>query len=342
MRMSRRQPYRPLLVAAGAVLVGLALWRRRRRYDLAGRTVLITGGSRGLGLVMARRFAAAGARVAITARHADDLERAVLDLSERGATALAVAADVTDPDQVADLLEAVRARFGPVDVLVNNAGVIEVGPFETMDVADVAASLDVHVYAPLYLIMGVVPEMRQRGGGRIVNISSIGGKVSVPHLLAYSTGKFGLTGLSQGLRAELWKDGIVVTTVCPGLMRTGSPRHAFFKGRNLAEYAWFTLLDSLPFTSISADAAARRIVTACVRGEAEVVLSLQAKAIALCHGLFPGLTADVLGQVNRLLPSPGGIGHARVEGRDSESEVTRSWLTWLTRRAARRNNELAS
>lgn len=339
--MARRRTLVPLALA-GLAWAGVALWRRRRRFDLNGRTVLITGGSRGLGLVMARRFAAAGANVAIAARHADALERAARDLADRGASVLAVAADVTHPAEVLHLLTTVRARFGPIDVLVNDAGVIEVGPVETLDVADFRESLDVHVYGPLYLIMGVLPEMKRRGGGRIVNISSIGGKVSVPHLLAYCTGKFGLTGLSEGLRAELRKDGILVTTVCPGLMRTGSPRHAFFKGRNLAEYAWFSLLDSLPLTAMSAERAARRIVSACEQGRAEVILSPQAKAIAFFHGLFPGLTADLLAQVNRLLPAPGGIGHERQEGKDSESAFTRSWLTGLTQAAARRNNEMAS
>lgn len=334
-----RHPLVPIGIALVLAAMARTLWRRRHRLDLAGRVVLITGGSRGLGLVLARQFAAAGAKVAITARHAEALEQAAQDLRQRGATVAAVVADVTQPAQVVDLLATVRAQLGPIDVLVNNAGVIEVGPFETLDVADFRESLDVHVYGPLYLIMGVLPEMRRRGGGRIVNIASIGGKVSVPHLLAYGTGKFGLTGLSEGLRAELRKDGIRVTTVCPGLMRTGSPRHAWFKGQHRAEHAWFTLLDSLPGTAMSAETAARRIVAACVRGDAEVVLSLPAKLLALGHGVAPGLTADLLGLVNRLLPAPGGIGHHRLAGKDSETPLTRSWWTTLTRVAARRNNE---
>src|SRR6185503_4123757 len=120
----------------------------------------------------------------------------------------------------------------------------------------------------------VLPEMRARREGRIVNITSIGGKISVPHLLPYSASKFALVGLSEGLRAELAKDGIVVTTICPGLMRTGSPRNATFKGQHRAEYAWFSIGDSLPVTAMSADRAARQILTACKRGEAEVVLSV--------------------------------------------------------------------
>src|SRR5204863_5194639 len=123
---------------------------------------------------------------------------------------------------------------------------------------------------PLFTTLSVLPAMRRQGEGRIVNISSIGGKIAVPHLLPYDASKFALTGFSEGLRAELLKDGIYVTTVCPGLMRTGSPRNADFKGQHEAEYAWFSIGDSLPGMSMSAEAAAERIVTAFRQGEAEV------------------------------------------------------------------------
>jgi short-subunit dehydrogenase len=117
-----------------------------------------------------------------------------------------------------------------------------------------------------------------------------------------------LTGFSEGLRSELLKDNIYVTTVCPGLMRTGSPRNAFFKGNNEAEYAWFSISDALPVISTSAKRAARRIANACLRGEAEVVLSLPAKIAVKLLGLLPGVTTDLLGLMNVLLPPPGGIG----------------------------------
>jgi NAD(P)-dependent dehydrogenase (short-subunit alcohol dehydrogenase family) len=246
---------------------------------------------------------------------------------------------VADREQVQQAVNEVLRQWGRIDILVNNAGVIQAGPMETMLIDDYAETLQVHFWGPLYAVQAVLPEMRRLRSGRIVNISSIGGKLSMPHLLPYCASKFALVGLSQGLRAELAQDGIVVTTVCPGLMRTGSPRNAYFKGRHRAEYAWFTISDSLPLASISAEKAARRIVEACRRGTAEVMLSAPARAAALFHGIFPGLTADLLGWVNRLLPGPGGIGSHRARGRDSESAWTESVLTRSTALAAARNNE---
>ncbi|MGB7926009.1 MAG: SDR family NAD(P)-dependent oxidoreductase [Pyrinomonadaceae bacterium] len=333
-----------LVVAAagvGALIAARALARRRAGYDLRGKTVLITGGSRGLGLVMAREFAGEGARLAICARDEAELERARADLHKLGARVLAVPCDVTERAQVNEMVSVVADHYGQIDVLVNNAGVIQVGPLEVMTVEDYEEAMKVHFWGPLYTTLAVLPEMRRRRDGRIVNISSIGGKISVPHLVPYSASKFALVGLSEGLRAELQKDGVVVTTVCPGLMRTGSPRNATFKGQHRAEYAWFSISDALPVTAMQAERAAHQIIEACKRGDAEVVLSIQAQLAVKFHGLFPGLTADLLGLVNRLLPGPGGIGRKRAKGKDSQSELSPSWLTILNEQAAERNNEVA-
>jgi len=329
-------------VAAGGVglwLAGRAL-RSAAAQDLRGQNVLITGGSRGLGLELARAFLRKGARVAICARDPEELEAAVADLGQIGGTVVALTCDLTDQAQVDVLVSAVQEQLGSVDVLVNNAGVIAVGPLEEMRLADFEEAMATNYWAALYTTLAVLPAMRARQAGSIVNISSIGGKLSVPHLLPYSASKFALTGLSEGLRAELKKDGIQVTTVCPGLMRTGSPRNATFKGKHRAEYAWFAIGDALPLTSMNAERAARRIVRACERGEAEVVLSVQAKLAVKFHALFPGVTADLLGQVNRLLPGPGGIGSASATGAESASAAAPSWLTTLSDEAAVRNNQI--
>jgi NAD(P)-dependent dehydrogenase (short-subunit alcohol dehydrogenase family) len=325
-------------------LAGVGIWAVSRWWrsqdSFRGKTVVITGGSRGLGLEMARRWAAEGARVAICARDEGELSRAADELMRRGAQVFPDVVDVTQPEQVERFMNRVVARFGSLDVLVNNAGVIQTGPVDCMTVADYEAAMRTHFWGPLYTILAALPQMRKQGHGRIVNITSIGGKISVPHLVPYSASKFALVGLSQGLSAELASQGIHVTTICPGLMRTGSPRNAEFKGQHRAEYAWFSISDSLPGLSMSSASAARQIVEACRRKETEVVLSLPAMAAARFQGVFPGLTARLLGIVNRLLPAPGGIGTQSRKGSESFSSYSPSWLTTLTERAAAANNEI--
>jgi NAD(P)-dependent dehydrogenase (short-subunit alcohol dehydrogenase family) len=220
--------------------------RRARAIALDGKVVVITGGSRGLGLVLARELASQGARLALCARDAGELERARRELVEAlGAEVLAVPCDVTDPSQVHDFIQHVADHYGRIDVLINNAGIIAAGPIEHATPEDFEHSLAVHFWGPYHTISAALPELR-RSRGRIVNVSSVGGKVSVPHLLAYGAGKFALAGYSEGLRAALAKDGVLVTTVAPGLMRTGSARNATFKGQARREYAMAKLSASLP------------------------------------------------------------------------------------------------
>ncbi len=332
-----------LLLAAAGVGAALAVQevlRRHRRFDFYGRSVLITGGSRGLGLALAERFAEEGARVALCARDEEKLERARQQLARKGAEVFVTPCDVTDRDQVDDMVREVREHYGHIDVLVNNAGVIQVGPEETITIEDYEQAMRVHFWAPLYTTLAVLGSMKERGEGRIVNIASLGGKISVPHLLPYCSSKFALVGLSEGLRSELMKDGILVTTVCPGLIRTGSPRNASFKGKHREEYRWFAISDNAPGLSVSAERAAHEIVEAARYGEAEVVIGRPAELAAVFHGLFPGLTADLLGVANRILPGPGGIGKESAAGHESESRVTRSILTSGNKKAAVRYNEM--
>ena len=129
-------------------------------YDLRGKTVLITGGSRGLGLVLGREFVRQGARVAICARDVKELERASADLVRRGLPVLAVPCDVTNRAAVEAMVEIVRNHFGQIDVLVNNAGVIEVGPLEVMTLEDFEEAMKIHFWAPLYTTLVGLPEMR--------------------------------------------------------------------------------------------------------------------------------------------------------------------------------------
>jgi NAD(P)-dependent dehydrogenase (short-subunit alcohol dehydrogenase family) len=343
--MAKTESLHPMVWAAPAAWLGLRVGAGLvraldPRYSLRGRVALITGGSRGLGLELARELACQGARVAVCSRDPAELERARADLAGRGYPLWAFVCDLNDGSNIERLFQNVQAELGSIDVLINNAGIIQVGPMEEMTLEDYERAMATHFWAPLRAILLAVPEMRKRGGGRIVNVSSIGGLVAVPHLLPYGASKFALTGLSEGLRAELARYGIRVTTVCPGLLRTGSPRNAEFKGKHRQEYAWFAL-GATPLSSMNSRRAARRIVRALRTGEAHVVLTWQAKLLALAHAVSPGLVARMFGVVDRLLPSPGGIGQQSARGSESQSRLAPSVLTALSDRAAQRNNEVS-
>jgi NAD(P)-dependent dehydrogenase (short-subunit alcohol dehydrogenase family) len=330
------------MVAAGTALALAAAAReaqaRDREADLRGAVALVTGGSRGLGLAVSRELARQGCRLAICARDESELEAARAELEQSGAEVLAVPCDVADPAQVAAMVEAVTRHYGRIDILINNAGIIVVAPVETLTRADFERVMAINFWGVLNPTLEVLPGMRTRGAGRIVNITSIGGKISVPHLLPYNCAKFAAVGFSEGLRAELADTGISVTTVVPGLMRTGSHLNAEFGGEQKAEYRWFALGASAPYpVAVGADRAARLIVRATKRGQAEYTYPLSAVVAARVSGLLPGATTNVLGLVDRFLPqSPRQAAGTRLGAAveaDSESAVLRA-ATILGRAAA--------
>lgn len=326
--------------AGGMLLLAGSARRRNRGFDFAGKVVLIAGSSRGLGLVLARQLAAEGARLVLCARDAEELEAARNELQSRGADVLAIPCDLTNRDAANALVNHAISHFGHIDVLINNAGTIAVGPIEHVTMDAYHEAMNVNFWAAVHVAYHVVPHMQERRSGRVVNIGSIGGKIGVPHLIPYSASKFALTGWSRGLRAELAKDGVVVTTVSPGLMRTGSPRNATFKGQNEKEYAWFKAGDSLPLLSVSAESAARDILHATREGRAELIVGALAKAGVLFDQLAPEWSSDLAAFAGRMLPAPGGVGERSMRGAESESKLTQTPLTALTDRAARENNEL--
>ncbi len=326
-------------VAIGAALFARAAWNAVLMDSLRGKIALVTGASRGLGFAIAQELARQGCDLAICARDEEELNIAAAQLRASGRRVLPIVCDVAKQDQVNSMIERATQELGRIDVLVNNAGIISVGPIESQTVEDFREAMDVMYWGQVYPTLAVLPQMQQRRSGWIANVTSIGGKISVPHLIPYCGAKFAAVGFSEGLTAELAKDNIKVTTVVPGLMRTGSHENAFFKGDNQKEYAWFSLGATSPLTAIGARRAARSIVNAIRRGQAEIILSLPAKAAALFHGVFPGTTAHLAGLSNRYMPGTGSTSKERYLGKESESAITRSPLTALGRKAASELNQ---
>ena len=346
---ARRSSFPSLLTLAGAGLAayGFSRWRRDPRF-FAGKVVVISGGSRGLGLVMARLLHAEGAKLALLARDAEELDRARHDLAGGNGAAspevFTVPCDLSQPGQIKMAIAAVAAHFGGIDALINNAGTIQVGPLQNQGVEDFAEAMNLHFWGNFHLIWELLPHLRRRQGARIVNIASIGGRVAVPHLAPYSASKFALVGLSEALGVELAREGVRVTTVSPGLMRTGSHVSAKFKGQHAKEFDWFSTSDNFPLDSSGAESSARQIIEACRRGQPVLSFPLTTRLAEIGHAVFPNLTACVLELVNRwVLPAPG-TGPDADElraGEESRSlEVTPAWKTGLVDKAATDNNEV--
>ncbi|HWR52971.1 MAG TPA: SDR family oxidoreductase [Bryobacteraceae bacterium] len=343
-RRRRNDSDAALLLGAGlGAALGAAAWYwNDTRYSLKGQVALIAGASRGLGLELAEEFARQGCSVVICARNEEELGRARASLESRGARVFAIPCDVGDREQVQRLVSLARARFGSIDILCNVAGIIQVGPIESMTAADFEEAMKVMFWGTVYPTLEVLPAMMARQRGRIVNITSIGGKVSVPHLIPYNCAKFAAVAFSEGLNAEMRAHNVKVVTIVPGLMRTGSFLNAFFKGRQEREFNWFGMGATMPGISMNARRAARQIVAAARRGQSERVLSKPAQALALLHGVFPGLTAELMAMANSLLlPVAEGGSTGRVSGTEvsSRTAVGRA-LRVLGGRAARRLNQV--
>jgi len=187
---------------------------------LSGRTALVTGGSSGLGRATAVALAAAGADVAVLARGAEELQQTAEEIRAEGRGTSAIVVNLADADRVDQAVEQVRAELGGVDVLVNAAGTDVPGPVAELDVAGWDRVLAVNLRASFLLSRAVWPDMRQRGGGTIVNVSSVAGRRGWANASAYCAAKFGLTGFTQALAAEGKPHGIRACVVYPGAMDT--------------------------------------------------------------------------------------------------------------------------
>jgi NAD(P)-dependent dehydrogenase (short-subunit alcohol dehydrogenase family) len=329
----------PYLLAATTMTAALML-SRRPRYSFAGKSVLITGGARGLGLLLARQLADEGASLFLVSRTTHQLERAERELSARGAPVQAWVCDVRDPDAVARAVDRVVGESGRLDVLINNAGIIQATPWEHATVDDYQQSLAVHFWAPLFAMRAAVPHMIRQRGGRIVNVSSIGGRVAIPHLNPYGVGKAALLALSDGVRDELAKDGIVITTATPGLMRTGSHVNVDVRGRHEREAGLFGVMTATSLTAMRGERAARQILEACRDGRSQVTTGWQAKTLARVNTLAPEFTARLLAAATTwVLPGPTTSPVGDVKRRSRDIDV--GWLGAMwPQAAARRNNEL--
>lgn len=239
-------------------------------FDLRDRVVLITGASSGIGRACAAAFHAAGAKVVLTARSAERLEQVGEALGEE--RVLIVPGDITDASHRATLIQIGRATFGRVDVLINNAGWASFGTVEKTPVEHIQAMLQLNFVAPIALIQAVLPEMRSRREGQIVNVASVVGHQPMPWMTVYSATKSALLALSTGLRLELRGTGVDVIAVAPSSTRTD-----FFQVAGTIDARATRVAE----TQYTPERVAAAIVRACRRRKREIILSAEGKAISL-------------------------------------------------------------
>jgi len=319
----------------GAAVVARSAWNARQRQTaMRGKVTVVVGGSRGLGLEIARQFGLAGAHLVLASRNEEELRNALGKLHEEGAIPNGNAAHivVTDISKKADcdaLIASATERYGRVDVLVNCAGTMLVAPMEDQTAEAFHEAMDINFYGQVYTIQAVLPQMLERGSGHIVTIASIGGKIAVPHMLPYVASKFALVGFSEGLHAELRHKGIRVTTVCPGLLRTGAHVQVKFAGDVEKEYRWFKFGATVPGVSISSRGAARKIFEATVAGKAEITITPQAWLGARLVGIAPGASQVFAAAMNALVLPEANGNRQTLLGSELEARRKGSWSEHL-------------
>jgi NAD(P)-dependent dehydrogenase (short-subunit alcohol dehydrogenase family) len=280
--------------------------------DLRGKVVVVCGGSRGLGRALAGKLVKRGARVAICAREAESLLETQRWLAGAGSKVLADVCDLRDEAQTRTFLRRVVQELGMVDVLIANAATVEVGPVEALRPSDFNATMSEIFGSAMNATLAVLPAMRARGQGTIAIISSVGGKLGVPHLSAYSSAKFAQVGFAEALSAEVAKDGVSILTVAPGLMRFGASAMA-------------------PLVSIDAERAASHILRAIARGERYLTFTPAAHLGIWLHDVAPNLFAFIASASARLLPRAKGPGASVVgkEGTELLRNPSSARLRWI-------------
>lgn len=253
---------------------------------IGGKVVLITGASQGIGAACVEAFSRRGARLSLAARSEENLARVA------GRDTLVTAADITDDASRQRVVDRTLERFGGIDILINSAGVGLYAPAWQSSLSDVRQLFELNVFAALGMIQLVVPHMREQKSGVIVNISSIGGKVTLPWLTLYSASKYALGSLTDGLRMELKYDGIHTISVCPGYVKTDFQRHAL--GGPPPRQA----LHGRPF-GITAQRCAEAVARGVERDARTVVTPPSGWAFIVLERLFPSLVDRKMAAMNR-------------------------------------------
>src|SRR4051794_27381558 len=264
----------------------LPLLRFPASMRIDGKVVLITGASEGIGAACAREFAKRGARLSLTARSENKLKEV------GGADAVITAGDLTDPETRARAVARTIERFEGIDILINNAGIGMYSPSWKAPQDEAHAMFELNFFAPLAMIQLVVPHLRARGGGMVVNIGSIAGKVTLPWFTLYSSTKFALGAMTEGLRMELADEGIRAMIVCPGYVKTG------FQGHALVGKPPETLLRGKKF-AITAEQCASAVARGVERDARTVVTPASGWALIAAQRLFPTLVEAQMRKIYR-------------------------------------------
>lgn len=246
--------------------------------DFRGKTALITGASSGIGELLASRMAARGARVALTARRVDELEKVAARIRAAGGEAVVLPCDVADRDAVFAAARAAEQALGGVDILVNNAGYGHHRTFLEWDVEDIERMMRVNYLGTVYWTKALLPRMVERRRGWLVFIASVAGRIAVPDESAYAASKFAMVGLAEALSLEVEDHGVHVLTVCPGAIRT-----PFFDAEALAR---------MPRTSrrlmVEPEGLVEAIIAALRAGKRELTYPRAIAAGYLVRALAPG------------------------------------------------------
>ena len=248
--------------------------------SLEDRGAVITGGGRGIGQAIVSSLAAAGASVVVSARSSDQIESVAEVLMEAGYNAHAVICDVTDPEQVTDLARRARELVGPVQILVNNAGIASSAPLKSISLDDWNRLLQVNATGPFLCTQAFMPGMLESGWGRVVNVASIAGKIGAPYIAAYAASKHALVGFTRAVAAEVAARGVTVNAVCPGYVDTP-----------MTELSIANISDK---TGMSAEAALQRLQSASPQNRLIEPAEVAHLVTSLCDPAAAGITGQAI------------------------------------------------